>query len=94
MATAIQNIYVKHLGDKYDILKPEVQEKIFGKQMIHVITSSEDREAFYADSNNNDIIVTSSGMCEGGPILAHLPKILKDEDASLVFIGYAPETTL
>lgn len=92
LAKQINEIYKKYLWEKYDLLKDEVQEKIFWKKIIKYIRTREDREKLYKDRNkfNRDIIIASSGMCEWWTILSHLKNNLGDEKSTICFTWYTP----
>jgi len=47
-----------------------------------------------ARSDEKCIILSASGMLEGGRVLNHLPKILPDENSAILFVGFQAEGTL
>lgn len=58
----------------------------------YVTTYNRSREL--AKSNEPCIILSASGMLEGGRVLNHLPYILQDENSTVLFVGYQAEGTL
>jgi metallo-beta-lactamase family protein len=51
------------------------------------------RDEFFKDSSAK-VIVTSSGMCDGGPIVAYLEKYLSDPNVVIMLTGYMSPMTL
>lgn len=43
--------------------------------------------------NGQSIIITTSGMMDGGPVLHYLPRIAEDEKSALLLTGYQAEQT-
>jgi len=92
-ATAIHTTYPEYLRD-------ELRERIFhedanpflAEQFNHIDGGREERQDV-ADSGPS-IILSTSGMMEGGPILSWLEHLGGDEESTLVFVGYQAEGTL
>ncbi|RAL56573.1 hypothetical protein BLD25_02835 [Candidatus Gracilibacteria bacterium GN02-872] len=97
LSKVITNIYRndKNINEKYKLLDPAEQIRVFGRQVIHFLEGKKDQEKIYIENkkNSKEIIVSAAGMCEGGSILFHLQNILEDKDAKIVFVGYCPEST-
>jgi KH/beta-lactamase-domain protein len=90
-ANGIFSAYPEYLGRA-------VQKKIFAgedpfsNQMFKRIASKEDREKAWQDKPC--MIVSTSGMLNGGPILEHLRMLAEDAKNTMIFVGYQAEGTL
>jgi KH/beta-lactamase-domain protein len=92
-ATAIHTTYPEYLRD-------DLRERIFhddanpflAEQFNHIDGGEEERQEV-ADGGPA-IILSTSGMIEGGPIMSWLEHVGTDEDSTLVFVGYQAEGTL
>jgi len=56
------------------------------------ISSSQDREKAWND--RPCVIISTSGMLTGGPVIEHLKHLAEDEKSTLIFVGYQAEGTL
>ncbi len=92
-ATAIHTTYPEYLRD-------DLRERIFhddanpflSEQFNH-IDGGEDERREVADGEPC-IVLSTSGMMEGGPILSWIEHLGTDPDSSLVFVGYQAQGTL
>ncbi len=92
-ATAIHTTYPEYLRD-------DLRERIFhddanpflSEQFNHIDAGEEERQDV-ADEGPA-IIISTSGMLEGGPILSWLEHLGGDPDSNLVFVGYQAQGTL
>ena len=92
-ATAIHTTYPEYLRD-------DLRERIFhddenpflSEQFNHIDGGEEERQEV-ADGGPC-IILSTSGMMEGGPILSWLELIADANDSTLVFVGYQAQGTL
>jgi KH/beta-lactamase-domain protein len=92
-ATAIHTTYPEYLRD-------DLRERIFhddanpflAEQFNHIDGGEEERQEV-ADGGPC-VILSTSGMMEGGPILSWLEHVGADDDSTLVFVGYQAEGTL
>ena len=92
-ATAIHTTYPEYLRD-------DLRERIFhddsnpflSEQFNHIDGGEEERQEV-ADGGPS-IILSTSGMLEGGPILSWLEHLGADEDSTLTFVGYQAQGTL
>jgi len=92
-ATAIHTTYPEYLRD-------DLRERIFhddenpflSEQFNHIDGGEEERQEV-ADGGPC-IILSTSGMMEGGPILSWLEHVADEEDSTLVFVGYQAQGTL
>lgn len=65
----------------------------FASRYIHFISTVEDSKRLNA-MRGPCVIISSSGMCEGGRILHHLKHAIQDEANVIVFVGFQAEHTL
>ncbi len=92
-ATAIHTTYPEYLRD-------DLRERIFhddanpflADQFNHIDAGEEERQDV-ADEGPS-IVISTSGMLEGGPILSWLEHLGGDPDSKLVFVGYQAQGTL
>ncbi|MFT4947104.1 MAG: KH/beta-lactamase-domain protein [Natronomonas sp.] len=92
-ATAIHTTYPEYLRD-------DLQERIFhgetnpflSEQFNHIDGGEEERQDV-ADEGPS-IIISTSGMLEGGPIMSWLEHLGADPDSTLTFVGYQAQGTL
>jgi metallo-beta-lactamase family protein len=61
---------------------------------LHYIRSVDDSMKLSDKTMQPRIIISSSGMMEGGRILYHLTNHIEDPNATLLFVGYSAEHTL
>ena len=97
LSKVITNIYRndKNINEKYKLLDPAEQIRVFWRQVIHFLEWKKDQEKIYSENkkNSKEIIVSAAWMCEWWSILFHLQNILEDKDAKIVFVWYCPERT-
>jgi metallo-beta-lactamase family protein len=65
----------------------------FASRYIHFVSSPEDSKRLNT-MRGPCVIISSSGMCEGGRILHHLKHAIQDEANVIVFVGFQAEHTL
>jgi len=65
----------------------------FASRYIHFISSPEDSKRLNS-MKGPCVIISSSGMCEGGRVLHHLKHAIQDEANVIVFVGFQAEHTL
>ncbi len=92
LSKEITSIYINHLGEKYNLLDPNTQIKLFGREVIEYISTKDEQEALYAWKRKNlkEIIVTSSWMCEWWAVVSHLERNLQNSRSTIIFSGYTP----
>jgi metallo-beta-lactamase family protein len=89
------DIYKKHP----ECLRPTIYDTLcnnedpFGMNNLNYIASAEDSKKLN-DRHEPMIIISASGMCEGGRIRHHLKNNLGDAKNLILFIGYCAEGTL
>jgi len=88
---ALHTAYPEFLSEKIQN-KVHKEESPFLKENIKSIGSYNERQEVYED--DACIILTTSGMLTGGPILSYLENEASDPDNSLIFVGYQAEGTL
>ncbi|MFC7059752.1 beta-CASP ribonuclease aCPSF1 [Halovenus salina] len=92
-ATAIHTTYPEYLRD-------DLRERIFhddanpflADQFNHIDGGEDERQEVADDGPC--IVLSTSGMMEGGPIMSWLEHLGSEEDSTLVFVGYQAEGTL
>lgn len=65
----------------------------FASRYIHFVSTAEDSKRLNA-MKGPCIIISASGMCEGGRVLHHLKHAIEDEANIIVFVGFQAEHTL
>ncbi len=65
----------------------------FASRYIHFISSPEDSKRLNT-MRGPMVIISSSGMCEGGRVVHHLKHAIQDEANVIVFVGFQAEHTL
>ena len=92
-ATAIHTTYPEYLRD-------ELRERIFHEDanpfladQFNHIDGGEDERQEVADGGPC-IVLSTSGMMEGGPVLSWIEHLGPDPDSTLVFVGYQAQGTL
>jgi len=92
-ATAIHTTYPEYLRD-------DLRERIFHEdrnpflsEQFNHIDGGEDERQEVADAGPS-IVLSTSGMMEGGPILSWIEHLGSDEESTLVFVGYQAQGTL
>ena len=92
-ATAIHTTYPEYLRDDLrDRIFHDDSNPFLAEQFNHIDGGEEERQEV-ADSGPS-IVLSTSGMMEGGPILSWLEHVGDDPDSTLVFVGYQAQGTL
>ncbi|MDD1718299.1 MAG: beta-CASP ribonuclease aCPSF1 [Methanoregulaceae archaeon] len=91
-ATAIHTTYPEYLNSdlRNQIFKEGMNP--FLAECFTAVDSNEVREKIYA--GDPCVVITTSGMLNGGPVMEYLTNLAADERNSLVFVGYQAEGTL
>nr|EGQ39706.1 MAG: putative metal-dependent Rnase [Candidatus Nanosalinarum sp. J07AB56] len=90
-ANALHTAYPEYLSKK-------IQKKIFAgnspftDDQIRSISSHEERKQAFEDPSC--VVLTTSGMVTGGPIMSYLKKEASRSDNTLIFVGYQADGTL
>ena len=92
-ATAIHTTYPEYLRDDLrDRIFHDDRNPFLAEEFNHIDAGEDERQAV-ADGDEC-IILSTSGMIEGGPIMSWLRHIGPDPDSNLVFVGYQAQGTL
>jgi hypothetical protein len=92
-ATAIHTTYPEYLRDDLrDRIFHEDENPFLAPQFNHIDAGEEERQDV-ADGDQC-IILSTSGMVTGGPIMSWLEHIGPDPDSRMVFVGYQAQGTL
>ena len=92
-ATAIHTTYPEYFRDELrDKIFHEDQNPFLAEQFNHIDEGEDEREAIASDEPS--IVLSTSGMMTGGPIMSWLDLLGRDADSTLVFVGYQAEGTL
>ncbi|WP_256029472.1 beta-CASP ribonuclease aCPSF1, partial [Natronomonas aquatica] len=92
-ATAIHTTYPEYLRDDLrDRIFHDDENPFLADQFNH-IDGGEDERQEIADGGPC-IVLSTSGMIEGGPIMSWLTHVGAESDSSLVFVGYQAQGTL
>lgn len=92
-ATAIHTTYPEYLRDELQNRIFHEEENPFLAEEFNHIDGGEEERQEVADSGPC-IVLSTSGMVEGGPIMSWLRHLGGEEDSSLVFVGYQAQGTL
>lgn len=66
---------------------------VFASRYIHFVSSPQESKRLNT-MRGPCVIISSSGMCEGGRIIHHLKHAIQDEANVIVFVGFQAEHTL
>jgi KH/beta-lactamase-domain protein len=92
-ATAIHTTYPEYLRDELrDRIFHEDENPFLADQFNHVDGGEDERQEI-TDSGPS-VILSTSGMVTGGPIMSWLRHLGPDPDNTLVFVGYQAQGTL
>jgi len=92
-ATAIHTTYPEYLRDDLrDRIFHEDENPFLAEQFNHIDAGEEERQAV-ADAGPS-IVLTTSGMVEGGPVMSWLRHLASDGRSTMAFVGYQAQGTL
>ncbi|QSG14588.1 beta-CASP ribonuclease aCPSF1 [Halapricum desulfuricans] len=92
-ATAIHTTYPEYLRDDLrDRIFHDDENPFLAEQFNHIDGGEEERQEVTDDDPS--IILSTSGMVTGGPIMSWLEHLGSDPDSKLVFVGYQAQGTL
>mgnify|MGYP001773534690 CR=1 FL=1 len=92
-ATAIHTAYPEFLSKDMQKNILHHSENPFIDERVRGIGSQQEREKIVSEARPS-VIISTSGMLNGGPILNYLEKMGEDERNMLIFVGYQGEGTL
>ena len=90
-STAIHTAYPEYMSKSIES-KILQGENPFTNPIFKRISSQQDREKAWEE--RPCVIISTSGMLEGGPVMSHLSMLGEDKRNSLVFVGYQAEGSL
>lgn len=92
LSEKITNIYLNNLDDKYDLLNPEVQEKLFWREVTTYVRNKKEKEDIYKWKRafRKEIILCGWGMWEWWSSVSHFEKNLQNPESTVVFVWYTP----
>ncbi|RJS96790.1 beta-CASP ribonuclease aCPSF1 [Halococcus sp. IIIV-5B] len=92
-ATAIHSTYPEYLRDDLrDRIFHDDENPFLSPQFNHIDAGEEEREEIAA--GDPAIILSTSGMVTGGPIMSWLSHLGGDPDTTMTFVGYQAQGTL
>ncbi len=92
-ATAIHTTYPEYLRDDLrDRIFHEDENPFLADQFNHIDAGEEERQEV-ADGGPA-IVLTTSGMVEGGPIMSWLRHLASESESTMAFVGYQAQGTL
>ena len=92
-ATAIHTVYPEYLNNTLRQQIFQEGENPLMADMFARVDSFEKRDEII-DSSKPAVVLATSGMMNGGPVMEYLKKWGDDEMSSLIFVGYQAEGTL
>jgi KH/beta-lactamase-domain protein len=92
-ATAIHSTYPEYLRDDVrDRIFHDDENPFLAEQFNHIDGGEEERQE--VTDGEPCIILSTSGMVEGGPIMSWLEHLGGDPDSTMTFVGYQAQGTL
>jgi metallo-beta-lactamase family protein len=91
-ATEIYNRFSEEHDEEYASILAKKVNPLLPDKMI--IAASREQSKQLNSMKGARIIISASGMLTGGRVLHHALRVLPDEDATLVFVGYQAAGTL
>ncbi len=92
-ATAIHTTYPEYLRDDLrDRIFHDDENPFLAEQFNHIDEGEDEREE--VASGGPCIVLSTSGMVTGGPIMSWLSHVGPDPDSTLLFVGYQAQGTL
>ncbi len=92
-ATAIHTAYPEYLNNKLRTQIFQTGENPFLSEIFNRVDSGEMRERITIDPDSC-IVLATSGMMNGGPVIEYLKAWCEDQKSTIVFVGYQAEGTL
>lgn len=94
LATEATKLFKKDSAYLSPTINAMVQNKIdpFKEKNIIFVTDMKDSTRLSKDTSPK-VIISSSGMCQGGRILGHLKENVESDKTTLIFVGYQGEGT-
>lgn len=92
-ATAIHTTYPEYLNKTLQNLIFHKERNPFTSDIFKRVGSSQERNEILA-SEEPSVIISTSGMLVGGPVMEYLKELAHSEKNTLLFVGYQAEGTL
>lgn len=92
-ATAIHTAYPEYLNSDLRMKIFQQQENPFLSDIFHRVETAAQREEIIGDPDPA-IVLATSGMMNGGPVMEYFKHWADDEKNTLIFVGYQAEGTL
>ena len=92
-STIIHTTYPEFLSRYLQKLIFREDKNPFTNEIFHKVNNASER-ANIIDDPEPAIIITTSGMINGGPVMEYLKHLAPDEKNTLIFVGYQAEGTL
>lgn len=91
-ANALHTAYPEFLSKKVQKKIMKEEDSPFLKEQLHPIGSHNERKE--AMDSGPCVILTTSGMVTGGPVMSYLKNLASDPDNAMIFVGYQAQGTL
>ncbi|MFB6217535.1 MAG: MBL fold metallo-hydrolase RNA specificity domain-containing protein, partial [Candidatus Aenigmatarchaeota archaeon] len=91
-ANALHTAYPEFLSKKVQNKIMKEGDSPFLKENLKAIGSHSERKEVY--DSGPCVILTTSGMVTGGPVMSYLKKLAPEEKNAMIFVGYQAEGTL
>ncbi len=91
MAVTVSGVYARHLAD-HKLPLDHSDNDIFFLEKLQYIEKQQDSKQLN-DLKGSAIIISASGMCEGGRVVHHLFHHLPQPDDTVLLVGYQAEGT-
>ncbi len=91
-ANALHTAYPEYLSEKVQKKVMKDRDSPFLKEQLRPIGSHSEREEVY--EGGPSVILTTSGMVTGGPVMSYLKYLAPNEKNTMIFVGYQAQGTL
>ena len=90
MAHRVSEVYLKHIGELRDGLGQNLIETSLAETTAKLILTPEESQKLSL-SPEPKIVISASGMLQGGRVMHHLKAKLADKNSGVLFVGYQSE---
>jgi len=87
MSHHITEIYQNYIQEMKPLVREKGMKYILSDEICHSVSSFEESKAL-VQSDRSKIVITASGMLQGGRVLHHLKEKLTDSRNGVLFIGF------
>ncbi len=91
-ANALHTAYPEFLSEKVQKKVLKDRDSPFLKEQLHAIGSHSERKEVF--DGGPSVILTTSGMVTGGPVMSYLKYLAPNEKNCMMFVGYQAQGTL